>query len=238
MPGFFAASPSQVIPPAGTLYDLIMADSPAYYFRHAEPSGTTMVNEVGTNGAYTGGSVNNAALYTGGPTCFNSATGGLGRLSSGTAPTLGPISLVSVCMFPSVSGLRSIISYDDGGILRRWQWRLNGSSVEWVKIRGGVETKSFAASITANKTYLLAITIDGSGNISQYAYNLTDHTGGAVSPTTIGTIDYGGSTNYIEVGYCTGGGGIAADAYFSESSIFGTALSAARIGQYATAAGF
>lgn len=241
MPGFFGASPSQVVPPAATLYDLILADSPAYWFRHAEPSGSTMVNQVGTNGNYAGSPVlGSAALYVGGPTCVDFASfGGLGSLNTGSlVPTLNSVTVMTIARFPTLSGLKALVCFDNGSSNRRWQWRLNGTSIEWVKIAGGVDTKTYSASMLTNKVYLLACTIDGSGNINHYVYNITDQTGGVGGASTIATVNYGGTAEFIQVQQCSGGGGIPADAYFSESCIFPTALSTARLGQYAAAAGF
>lgn len=224
-----------------TLFDLITADSPLYWFRHGEASGSVMVNQVGTNGSYTGSpALGSTPLYTGGPTCVNfSTTGGLGALNTASAaPTIGPLTVMTICRFPTISGLRALICFDNGGSNRRWQWRLNGSSIDWVKIAGGVDTKTYAAGLVTNKVYLLACTIDGSGNINHYVYNITDHTGGVGGTSTIATVNYGGTAEFIQVQQCSGGGGIPANAYFSESCIFPTALSTARLDQYAAAAGF
>lgn len=241
IPGFFAVGHRAVIPPASTLFDLITADSPAYWFRHAEASGSVMVNEVGTDGAYIGApGLGSLALYAGGGTCVNfSTTGGLGQLNTAAlVPTLNNITVMTIARFPTISGLKALVSLDNGGSNRRWQWRLNGTSIEWVKIAGGVDTKSYAAGMLTNKVYLLAVTIDGSGNINHYAYNITDHTGGVGGTSTISTVNYGGTAEFIQVQQCSGGGGIPANAYFSESCIFPTALSTARLNQYAAAAGF
>lgn len=226
---------------SASLSSLISADSPAYWFRHGEASGSVMVNQVGTNAAYVGApALGSPALYTGGGTCVNfSSTGGLGQLNTAAlVPTLNSVTVMTIARFPTLGGFKALVCFDNGGSNRRWQWRLNGSSIEWVKIAGGVDTKSYGASILTNKVYLLACTIDGSGNINHYVYNLTDHTGGVGGTSTIATVNYGGTAEFIQVQQCSGGGGIPANAYFSESCIFPTALSTARLDQYAAAAGF
>lgn len=219
------------------LYDLIIADAPVYYFRHAESSGTVMENEVGTDGDYviSGVTLGSPALYAGGPTSVRLpavASSGAGRKTGGTAPALNEITVMGIIKFDTaMSGTKALICYDDGASLRKWQLRTNGSGLEWVKIQGGVEVKSYAAGFVNGNVYMIATTIDGAGN---FKFNIN---GINVYTSTIGTTNYGGAAEYIEIGRCDGAGGVLANAFFSESTIFDYAVSDTRLGQYAAAAG-
>lgn len=224
--------------PPASLYDLIIADSPAYYFRHAEPSGSVMENEVGTDGAYvlSGVTLGATALYPGGPTSVRlpaAGFSGAGRKTGGTSPSLAEITVMGIVKFDSaLSGTKGLICYDNGSSLRKWQLRTNGTGLEWVKIEGGVVVKSHAAGFVNGNTYFIATTIDAAGN---FKFNIN---GVNVHTSTIATADYGSAAEYIEIGRCDGGGGITANAFFSESTIFDYAVSDSRLADYATAAGF
>lgn len=227
----------QGAPPTDALYDLIIADSPIYYFRHAESSGLVMENEVGSDGAYTASSITlgSSALYPSGPTSVRIPSvggSGLGLKSGGTAPAMNELTIFGIVKFDSsLSGQKGLISYDNGGSLRKWQLRTNGTTIEYVKIQGGVDVKSYSAGFVNGNTYVVCITIDSSGN---FKFNIN---GSNVSTSSIATTNYGGSSEYIEVGYCTGAGGIYANSFFSESAIFNTAISDARLAQYWNATG-
>lgn len=223
-------------PPVGSLHDEIMSDSPVYYFRHAEASGLVMENEVGSDGVYTSGGVTlgSAALYPGGPTSVRIpgfSGSGRGELTTGTAPDMNEITVMTIVKFnATMSGLKSLVSFDSGSN-RRWQFRVAATGLDWVKIVGSVETKSFAAGFVSGATYLVAATIDNSGNIK---FNIN---GVNVYTSTIGVVNYGGGTNFIQVGYATGAGGASANSFFSESAIFDKPLSDSRLATYWTATG-
>lgn len=223
--------------PSSSFYDLAIAASPVYYFRHAEPSGSIMQNEVGSDGDYvlSGVGLGSPALYAGGPTSVRLpavAQSGAGRKVGETAPDLNSITVMGIIKFDaSMSGLKALICYDNGGSLRKWQFRTNGTSLEWVKIQGGVDTKSYAAGLVNGSTYLIAVTIDVSGN---FKFHIN---GSSVYTSTIGTTNYGGSSEYIEIGRCDGGGGILANSFFSESLIYDRDLSDLEISNLADAAG-
>lgn len=220
-----------------TLNSLILADSPGYYFPHAETVGTVMENAVGADGAYvlTGFTLGSPALYTGGPTSVrlpSSGGSGAGRKTGGTAPALNEITVFGIIKFDSaLSGRKGLICYDNGTSLRKWQLRTNGTSLEWVKIEGGVVVKTYAAGFVNGNVYMIATTIDSAGN---FKFNIN---GVNVYTSTIATTNYGGASEYIEIGRCDGDSGVTANSFFSESAIFDYALSDARLGQYAAAAG-
>jgi len=221
-----------------SLTSLIAADSPVYYFRHNEPSGSTMVNSgssVGASSTYltasSGPTLATAALYPGGPTCVNMATNAYGALAASPLPTLNELTLLTICRFPAVTGQRALICADNNsGTGRRWQFRLNGTAVEFVKIPTSVEVKSYG-TIASNTTYMIAVTVTSAGVVTIYINNV------ASSTSTFGVINYGGFNTGVEVSRCAGAGGIYSNGMFSESCVFATALSAGRLGQYWAASG-
>lgn len=217
----------------GTLYDEIMADSPALYYRHAEASGSTMVAEVGTNGSYISSPpLGQTPLYTGGPTCFLASSSRYGEVGFDSFPmALTAFSIVTVAKFNNLTGFRGIISRDTGGGDRKWQWRMNGTQMEFVKIVGGVQTAVQAAALTQGISYIIGLTVSAAGQVKFYVNGANIFTG------SVSAANYGSSSTEIEIGYMTGGGGATADAYFSESAIFSTVLSADRMTAYATASG-
>lgn len=237
IPGFFSVGTNRVSPPTASLYSLILAASPSYYFRHAEPSGTTMVNEVGSNGTYTGGTVTlgSTALYSGGPTSVRipaSGNSGFGQKTGGTLPAMTAMTLMTIVQFTSLSsGLRGLINCDSGASNRQWQWRMNGTTMEFVKIVGGVSVPSFVPSISTGTPYMLHITITSGGSITFYVNGVSAHT------ASMAAVDYGSVSEFIEIGFASAGVGLA-NAFFSESAIFPSALSGAQITAMKTAAGF
>jgi hypothetical protein len=216
-----------------TLNALIMADSPSRYFRHAEASGAVMVNEVGANGSYVASpSLAQPALYTGGGTSFLAASSKYGNWT-GTFPAATSLTLVTIAKFNAITGFRGLLSRDagGGGGTRSWQWRTNGSSLEFVKIVGTVQTVSIAAGLTTGVSYLLAVTVSTTGTVKLF------RNGTLLTTASVTAVDYNAGGN-LEIGFCTGGGGISANAFFSESAFFsGQELSEARMAAYAAAAG-
>lgn len=230
---------SRVPASGGSLTSQILAlPGLQYYFRHAEPSGLTMQNEVGTNGSYTSNvGLAQAALYPSGPTCVRiseagTGTIGHGNLLSGTAPTLNALTIGQIIKFNStLSGFKGLFCYDNGGGIRKWQLRTNGTALEWVKIVASIETKSYAAGFVNGNTYFIIVTIDVAGNIKFYINGVNVYT------STIGVVNYGGAANYLEIGYMTGGGGALANAYFSESFLCNTDISAGTVTSLQAASG-
>lgn len=215
----------------GSLSTLILADSPIRYWRHAEPSGAVMDNQVGTDGIYVSSpSLAQPAIYAGGPTCFLADSSRYGE-DVAALPTASNITVMCVMKPNAVTGIRGIISRDKGSA-RFWQWRMNGTAMEWVKIVGGVAVVAEAGVFTAGVACLIAVTITSGGAVKFYKDGVEIHS------DTIAGADYGMSGDEVQIGYMQGGGGASADAYFSESCIFNTVISGARMAQYAAAAGF
>lgn len=218
----------------GTLYDEIIADSPALYFRHAEASGSTMENEVGTDGSYISSPpLGQPALYSGGPTCMLASSNRYGRVDFGTFPmSLTAFSIVTVAQFNDLTGFRGIISRDPGGGSRQFQWRMNGTQMEFVKIAGSVESLSQSGALTEDVPHIIGLTVSAVGEVKFYVDGANIFTG------SVSAANYGTASSEIEIGYMTGGGGASANAYFSESALFAAVISGTRMADYATAAGF
>lgn len=217
----------------GTLYDEIMADSPSLYYRHAEASGSTMAAEVGPNGSYISSPpLGQAALYSGGPTCMLAASSAYGQVDFGEFPgSLTAFSIVTVAKFNDLTGFRGIISRDVGGGSRQWQWRMQNTDMQFVKIAGGVESLSHSSALTEDVVHIIGLTVSAGGEVKFYVDGANIFTG-SVDPA-----NYGSASSEIQIGYMTGGGGASANAYFSESALFSSVISAARMAAYATAAG-
>ena len=227
-------TPTSTSSSGGTLHDLILADSPALYYRHAEASGSTMIAEAGPNGSYISSPpLAQAALYSGGPTCMLASSGRYGRVNFGSfGSSLTAFSIVTVAKFNDLTGFRGIISRDPSGVSRQWQWRTNGTAMEFVKIVGGVEALSQAAALTQGVAHIIGLTVSAGGEVKFYVDGANIFTG------SVAATNYGSASSEIEIGYMTGGGGASANAYFSESALFSSVLSGSRMAAYATAAGF
>lgn len=195
-----------------------------------------MENEVGLDGTYTGGAVTlgSASLYSGGPTSVRiPSSGGLGygQKVGGTLPAMTSMSLMTIVSFTSLSaGLRGIINCDNGFSFRQWQWRMNGATMEFVKIVGGVSVPSFATGFSTATSYMLHIVIDVAGNITFYVNGVSAHT------ASMSAADYGSVSENIEIGFASAGVGYA-NAFFSESAIFSSELTSSQVAAHATAAG-
>ncbi len=227
-------------PPSATLYDEIIADSPAYYFRHAEASGTTMDNEVGTDGSYlgTGIGLGSSALYSGGPTSVRVpavAGSGYGQKSGGTLPSLTAMTLMTIVQFTSLDGVyRGLLSCDSGASDRMWQWRMIGATMEFVRIAnfvGPTETIGFSTGFSTGAPYMVHLVITTGGTATFYVNGVSAYT------TTITPANFGSVNEFLQVGFMSGGGGAYANAFFSETALFPTALSGTRVAAHAAAAG-
>ena len=214
------------------LYTEIMLDSPSFYWRHKELSGAVMTNEVGTAGAYISGPIlNQPAIYTGGPVCVRTSGSSFGQ-STVALPAANSISIVCVTKPTSVTGFKMLINRDNNGT-RMWQWRANGTSMEWVKIVGGVATVAASSVFAINTACIVGVTVSAAGSVKLYKNGVQVGSTGSIAAA-----NYGGTADPIQIAYAAGAGTFN-DAYFSESAVFcGQELSAARMLAYATAAGF
>lgn len=213
---------------------LILADSPSFYYRHDEPSGTTLVGTVGANGTYVSPTLNQPALYAGGPTSvFFPGSGNYALIPASVMPagTVPAISLVTIFRTNSVTGTIQLLTRDSSGGARIWQFRILGSNLEWVKITGAVETVSRAHGMVANTVYMLGVDVSATGVVKLYVNGIQLGTDGAVT-----AVNYGDATREIainnRVGLSEG-----RNSSFSESCGFNHVLGPARHAQYAAAAG-
>lgn len=215
------------------LYTEIMADSPEWYVRLNETSGTIANNETGgTDGTYSAGvTLNQTAIYTGGPVCalFEKASTDAVAMGTGYPVSTGSITIMAIIHPTSLSGFMSIISKDDGSGARRWQWRTNGTSLEWVKIVGGVATVTKTSALTAGVTCMLHVTVSSGGAVEFFKDGASIHT------ASIAAANYSGA-NVLRVGYSVGAT-VSFEGYMSECAGFGAVLSGARIAAHAAAAG-
>lgn len=217
---------------AATLRDAILADSPAFYYRMAETTGSAAVNETGgASGTYTSVTLNQAPIYTGGPVSA--------RLNGGTANMAIPASVLTsapeltlMCVLKpqSVTGVQSIITRDPSSP-RYWQWRLNGTALEWVKIVGGIATVTAAGTVALNTAAILHVVVNAAGQVSLYK------NGALVNSATTAPANYGSASVPIRVGYDSGPAA-GLNAFISEPAGFAAALSAARVLAHAQAGGF
>lgn len=222
------------------LYNAIIAASPVNYWRHADATGSVMHDEVAVDGTYIGTATPFASIYTGGPTCMRgwSATSAYG-FSSSFPTSLVACSFIGIVKIATLSGFKPVLANRDAnGGGRLYQIRLNGSSMEFVRINnfvGPVETIATPSGIiTANTTVMLAVTIAtpvaGVSAIKFYRNGVLFHT------DVMTAADFGVSGDVYEIGYF-GGGGTYSDGFHSETAVFNYELSGATLAAMATAAG-
>lgn len=188
---------------ASALYDTIMALGPVNYWRNAEASGSIMVDEVADDGAYFGAvSLGNDPLYPDGATVAGGNFGPSIFGSSSVVPaSLTAMTLITIVRPTALSGVRLLgVQRDESGTFgaRFYQWRSNGTDMEFVKIIGGVTTITAPAVLAADNTFLLGIEIGATGNYAMY------RNGAAVKTGTIAAGNYGGAGDPWRIGYATG----------------------------------
>lgn len=223
----------------GSLYAMIMADITAYggvYFRHGEASGSVMNNEAGTAGAYVSSpALGNAALYPGGPTSMLAAASKYGSYSTALPSFAAGFTLLTIVKLNAVTGTRGLVSRDTGGSGRCWQWRTSGTSIQFVNIPHSATIATSSGVVSAGVPIMLGVTSAVSGGSSSIAHYKNGSLAGSGAS---GNSNLGGAANDVQVGYTTGGGGLSADAYFSESAIIASPMTPTRMADYAAAAGF
>jgi hypothetical protein len=220
---------------SSTLYDEIMADSPEWYVRLNETSGTSANNETGgADGTYGAGVVlNQTAIYTGGDPCIlcqKAAGNDYVSMTNGFPVSTGALTFMAIILPTTTVGVQSIICKDTGSSPRSFQWRLNGTSLEWVKIVGGVAGVTKTSAVTAGVACMLHVTVSAGGAVEFFKDGASIHT------ATIAAANYANTTD-LRVGY-NSGPAASMDGYFSECAGFGAVLSSARIAAHAAAAGF
>lgn len=222
----------------GTLYDEIMQDGGTYgglYFRLDEASGTVADDELGaTDGTYGNApSLGNTAIYPGGPVCMRT-TASNQRMSypAASMPASMTAFTIGVVYQPTaISGIRQIFSRDVDSGGRYWQFRLSGTSIQFVKTVSGVVTVQATHSMSAGNTYLVVASVSSAGTCKLF------RTGTLLGSGALGAFDYGGTTGAnLTVGN-RGTSNEATDNYFSEAFLIFGELSEARVAEYATASG-
>lgn len=180
-----------------------MAQSPIHYYRNGESSGTVMMNEVGPNGGYSPGlSLGNTPLYPTGLTSVggNFSGSALAATAVGSIPsTLTAMTLITIVRPTDLTGVHMIgFSADNGVSQRKFQWRSNGTDIEFVKIPGSVITITAPSMLATNTTYLLGFEVDASGNYAMYRNGVQIKTGTITAGTNYGDVDQ------FSLGYSSG----------------------------------
>lgn len=244
--GFFAAGAmGRGAAPSVSLYDAIIADSPYWYLRLNDASGTTAAGSVSSrNGTYTafGVSLGQAALYPAGPTSVlvNGSGAGVDVANANMPSNYSVFSFA--CVYQRVgssTGTRQILTHGNGGSTgdQAWQFRVNSSSLEFVKVTGGVAVYTTGASIEAGADPVLLgvdVAVDGSNRRLTVYVN-----GSSVYTTTFSPANFNAGTNGVGIGRFFGGSFSSETNHrFSEVAFFDHAIGAARHAAYAAAGGF
>lgn len=217
----------------------ILSDNPDFYARLNTPSGTIAHNETGgIDGVFSGVTLGEPAIYTGGDVCIRTTGTGAQKLTIPAAlfpsGVSNELSLFVIVNPQTTSGLRSIICRDgDSGAPRSWQWLFNGTAINFVKTVGTVQFLSAPAAFSSGTSYALGITVSSSGEVNIY------RNGTSIASSTFTAADYG-STRDITLavrGLPTDSQDSFANAFFSECAVFSSNIGAGRMAAYAAAAG-
>ncbi|KRD70793.1 hypothetical protein ASE45_02740 [Lysobacter sp. Root96] len=151
---------------------------------------------------------------------------------SGIPATMEQMTLGVIVKPAALTGLRHLVNRDnDAGGGRRWQFRLNGSSVQFVKIPGSAQTVSATHGMSVGQAHLLMVTITAGGTVKLFG-NGALLGSGSVTPLT----NYGGGGLDMLVanrGLLTEG----TDNTYSEAFLIFGGLEDARVAQYGAAVG-
>jgi hypothetical protein len=222
-------------PAAPTGYSqAVVADGPVSYWRLAETSGTTALDERGANtGTYRNGAVLGAAGLLSGEPANKAATfdGVNDYVSAGPSASLDLTSALTLeawikpTALPAAGQFASVVTKEDA-----YSIQFEGSRIEFAVVQpGGVYKRLMAdaGAIEAGKAYHVVGTYDGAtqrlyiNGVEVKNAALTGAVGTNGSPVTIGswgTIEYFNGT-------------------IDEVAVYKTALSAARVQAHTTAAG-
>jgi hypothetical protein len=208
----------------------VLADTPLAFYRMNEASGGTMTDSSGNghDGAYSGTfTLGSTGLVKDGATAvaFSTAQGqvGWGSWMYTTAETIE-------CWIKTTqtSGYQGLINRDDGS-QRSYQFRINGTTLEFITINGGagvVVASKVTAGITDGAAHHVVATYDAS-NIKMYV-------DGSLVNTTAAVGALSGSVSSLMVGNYYGGiypfAGTMADV-----ALYGYSLSEAQIVAHYTA---
>lgn len=196
------------ITPAVDFPALVLGYNPLAYYRHGEPSGTTMVDSSGNghHGTYTGSPTLGASgLLTGSSDTAVSLNGSTqyGRVAYGS--WLDDMSVQSASWFSlarptSVSGPYVMLDRDTGtGGARIFQFGINASHLYlaiWTAT-GGLFILTGSTTLSTSTTYKLGATFDGAAGVAKVFVNgaldgtLTGITGGPLVISSLAPLSVG-----------------------------------------------
>lgn len=212
----------------------VLADSPLAYYRHGEPSGTTMTDSSGNgrNGTYSGVTLGATGLLVGDAdtaVTINGATA-RGEVADAAWMDTGTTLTVEAWIKTSTTGVyQYIVDRDTTG--RLWDLRLRpNGNLEFEKIAGTFVSSVATTTLNDGNVHQVAFTYDGA-NIRLYA-------DGVLVKTTAATGSLDG-TSHLAIGATyAGGGGYGVHRFIGvvdEVSYYGTTLSGTRIADHYTA---
>lgn len=148
----------------------ILGDSPDYYYRFGEASGTTATDETGTTDGTYGGSfpptLGSSGLLTG-DSDTAALFGGNGQMVSNVSTYDGSSAISIECWFHSSSYNTSstndyILSVPEGSVSNGIDFQINNNTL-FVNLvhSGGFSFGDISASLTDNVTYHCVVTYDG-----------------------------------------------------------------------------
>lgn len=238
------------ITPAVDFPALVLGHNPILYFRHGEPSGTTMLDSSGNghHGVYTGSPTLGASgLLTGSTdTCMSlNGTSQYGRVAYASwmdAMYNGSASWFALARPTSVSGPYAIIDRDTGaGAARVFQFRISSAHVELIiwTATAGPFTVTGSSTLSTSTTYKLGATFDAATGVAKVFVNgavdgtLTGITGGGLAFGNIGSAG-------VSIGVNNSAASAADTAWFpgkiDESALFASLLTDADMADMAAAA--
>lgn len=213
----------------------VLADNPLGYWRHGEPSGTTMLDSSGNSrdGTYTGVTLGTAGLVTG-----DSDTAGTYNTAStradvpyGAWMNSAALSLDGLIKPTSMTFYHVIIARD-GATTRGMMLRIsNTAKLQWeIRNSGGtLFTVDGATTLSPSTKYHIGARCDGS-TIKVYVNGVEDGSAafsGSLFSNTLG----------LQLGlYDASGGTLRYGGILDEMAYYGTALSGARFAAHAAAA--
>lgn len=202
----------------------VLADSPLAYWRLGDASGTTMTDSSGNarHGIYAGSpGLGTVGLLTGdGDTAVTfDGVDDFGEVADAAWMDTGTTLTVEAWIKTTATGLRQIITRDDGTGTRSFQFLTNGASLQFVKIASGVVTSTVSTSINDGVRHHVVATYDGA--------NIRLYKDGALVQTTAATGSLS-SDDKLRIGLRATGAEFFSGV-IDEAAYYGTALSAARV---------
>lgn len=222
--------------PVGTFAEEILLDSPSWFCRHNESSGTVANNEVGADGTYSGTPVfGAAAIYTGGLTCWDLNNASHCDIPASVMPSSTTAFTLEILIKrkATITGLQAMIDRDSEGTGQRyWQWRWeSGDDLNAIKIIGSVQTFMANDIGPANGVGLFALVVEATGTNNAKIYK----NGALIAQSTwVASTNYGSSIG-MRIGRRLQGDS-QANYYCAESMVYTHALPAGNLLRHAQAA--